>query len=49
MVLKLSKQVHFLQFCADLSQKPQSGKATYLYDLKVAVTVFHKMMWFIGV
>ena len=29
MVLKLSKKVHFLQFCADLSQKPKSVKAIY--------------------
>ena len=31
MVLKLSKKVHFLQFCADLSQKPKSVKAIYIY------------------
>ena len=31
MVLKLSKKVHFLQFCADLSKKPKSVKAIYLY------------------
>ena len=30
-VLKLSKKVHFLQFCADLSQKPKSVKAIYIY------------------
>ena len=29
--LKLSKKVHFLQFCADLSQKPKSVKAIYIY------------------
>ena len=28
---KLSKKVHFLQFCAELSQKPKSGKAIYIY------------------
>ena len=27
MVLKLSKKVHFLQFCADLSKKSKSIKA----------------------
>ena len=31
MVLKLSKKVHFLQFCADLSKKSKSIKATYIY------------------
>ena len=32
MVLKLSKKVHFLQFCADLSQKPKCVKAIYIYE-----------------
>ena len=31
MVLKLSKKVHFLQFSADLSQKPKPVKAIYIY------------------
>ena len=31
MVLKLSKKVHFPQFCADLSQKPKSVNAIYIY------------------
>ena len=31
MVLTLSKKVYFLQFCADLSKKPKSIKATYIY------------------
>ena len=31
MVLKLSKKVHFLQFCADLSKKPKPVKAIYMY------------------
>ena len=30
-VLKLSKKVNFLQFCADLSKKPKSFKAIYIY------------------
>ena len=30
-VLNLFKKVHFLQFCADLSQKPKSVKAIYIY------------------
>ena len=29
-VRKLSKKVHFLKFCADLSQKPKSVKAIYI-------------------
>ena len=33
MVLKLSKKVHFLQFCADLSQKPKSVKVIYIYGI----------------
>ena len=32
MVFKLSKKVHFLQFCADLSKKPKSIKAIYIYE-----------------
>ena len=31
MVLKLSKIVHFLQICADLSKKPKYIKAIYFY------------------
>ena len=31
MVLKLSKKVHFLQFCADFSKKSKSIKAIYIY------------------
>ena len=31
MVFKLSKKVHFLQFCADLSKKSKSIKAIYKY------------------
>ena len=31
MVLKLSKKVQFLQFCADLTKKPKSVKAIYIY------------------
>ena len=30
-VLKLSKKMHFLQFCADLSKKSKSIKAIYIY------------------
>ena len=31
MVLKLSKKVHFLQFCADLSKKSKSIKEICIY------------------
>ena len=31
MVLKLSKNVHFLEFCADLSKKPKSIEIIYIY------------------
>ena len=31
MVLKLSKKVHFLHFCADLNKKYMSIKAIYIY------------------
>ena len=31
MVLKLSKKVHFLQFCADFSNESKSAKAIYMY------------------
>ena len=31
MVLKLSKKVHFLQFCADFIKKSESVKAIYIY------------------
>ena len=31
MALKLFKKVHILQFCADLSQKPECVKAIYIY------------------
>ena len=34
MVLKLSKKVHFLRFCADLSKKSKSVKAIYIYASK---------------
>ena len=30
-VLKMSKKVHFLQFCAVLSKKPESVKTTCIY------------------
>ena len=31
MVLEFSKKAYFLQFCADLSKKPVSVKAIYIY------------------
>ena len=49
MVRKLSKKVHFLQFCADLSKKSKLVKVIYQYASKVLITLFQKMVWFIGV
>ena len=50
MVFKLSKKVHFWQICAELCKKPKSVEAIYIYiDLKVLITLFQKMIWFIEV
>ena len=43
MVLKLSKKVYFLQFCADPSKKSKSVEAFYMYP-KDLVTQFQKML-----
>ena len=40
MVLKLSKNVHFLQFCADISKKPKSVKATDIYAPGICYDTF---------
>ena len=37
MVLKLSKKVHFLRFCADFSKKFKSIKAIYIYASKMSL------------
>ena len=39
MVLKLSKKLHFVQFCADLSQKPKCAKAIYIYGSEIFVSL----------
>ena len=49
MVCKLSKKVHFLQFCADLSKKFKSVETFTYMHLKVLITLFQKMLWFLGV
>ena len=49
MTFKLFRKVHILQFCADLSKKPKSVKTIYILHLKVLITHFQKMIWFIGV
>ena len=41
MVRKLSKKVHFLQFCADHSLLKQF---TYMHQ-KVLITLFQRMLW----
>ena len=48
MVLKLPKKVRFLQFGADVSKISKSVKGTYVH-LKVLITLYQKMIWFIGV
>ena len=45
-VLKLSKKVHFLQFCADRSKKSESMKAIYIYASERS-RYFQKMVLFI--
>ena len=43
MVLKLSKKVHFFQFCADLSRKSKTIKVIYIYaSEKVLLHTFRK-------
>ena len=46
MVLKLSKNVHVCQFCADFSKKYKSIKAIYIH-LKGLVKHFEEMILFI--
>ena len=55
MVLKLSKKVHFLQFCADLIKKSKSIKAIYIYAsercrsaLSENSIVYYPMTYFFG-
>ena len=40
MVLKLSKKVHFLQFCADLSKKTKFFKEIHIYDFTYRIYEF---------
>ena len=47
MVLKLSKKVHFLHFCADLSKKLSILKQFTYMQLKGLVEHFQKMVLFI--
>ena len=42
MVLKLSKKVHFLQFCADLSKKPKSVKTIYVHAFESSHYILSK-------
>ena len=55
MVLKLSKKVHFLQFCVDFSKKPKSIKAIYIYAsersryaLSENCIVYYAMTYYFG-
>ena len=49
MILKLSKIVHFPQFVMILARNPSLLKQFTYMDLEVLITVFQKMIWFIGV
>ena len=49
MACKLSKKMHFLQFCADLSKKYKSVEAIHIYASEKVSLHFQKMLWFIGV
>ena len=40
MVFKLSKKVNLFQFCADLSKKPKSVKASYIYASESSHSTF---------
>ena len=55
MVLKLSKKVHFSQFCADLSKKSKSFTGIYIYAsersreaLSENGIVYHAMTYCLG-
>ena len=47
MVLKLSRKVHFWQFCADLNKKSKSLKAIYVYASKSFRYALSEMVLFI--
>ena len=61
MVFRLSKKVHFLGLCTDLSKKPKSVKAIYIYasesshctlsenDMVYRGLIWYDMIWFIEV
>ena len=50
MVRKLSKKVHFLQFCADSSKKSKSTKAINIYaSEKVLLRTFRKWYCLLGI
>ena len=53
MVLKLSKKVHFLRFCADLSKKSKSIKEIYIYASErsryaLSINVYYAMTYCFG-
>ena len=45
MVLQWTKKVHLLQFCADLSMKPKSVKAIYIYVSESSHYTFLDNLW----
>ena len=49
MVLKLSKKIHFLQFCAGLRKRAKSVKVICIYGSERSHCTLWKNIWFIGV
>ena len=49
MVCKLSKKVHFLQFCANLSKKYKSAEAIYIYASESSHYTLWEMLWYMVV
>ena len=45
MVLQWTKKVHLLQFCADLTMKPKSVKAIYIYVSESSHYTFLDNLW----
>ena len=48
MVPKLSKKVHFFNFVLTLAKQSLLKQFTYIH-VKVLITLFQKMIWFVGV
>ena len=48
MVFKLSKKVHFLQFCTDLRKKSKSIKAIYIYASENEIVCYYATTYCFG-